>query len=173
MPWFGATTRTGTQVDEYTARNAADLAWLDRVFQAAREDQATAVVLGIQADLWDPAFSGPNDDPTQYDHFTDLVRALAGHVQAFGGPVLLLNGDSHEFADDQPLADPARPYLRTMSGVTASVPNLRRITTNGSTTPCHEWLKLAIDPFSAGVFSVERVRFHNQPGFDPTVCPST
>jgi len=32
-----------TQVDEYTARNAADLAWLDRVFQAAREDHAPEV----------------------------------------------------------------------------------------------------------------------------------
>jgi hypothetical protein len=54
--------------------------------------------------------------------------------------------------------------------VTQEVPNLRRITVNGSTTPCHEWLRLGIDPRAAGVFSVERVRFANQPGFDPAVC---
>jgi hypothetical protein len=73
--------------------------------------------------------------------------------------------------DDRPLAAPARPWLKSMYGITRDVPNLRRITVNGSTTPCHEWLKLSIDPQAPGVFSIQRVRFHVQPGFDPTVCP--
>jgi hypothetical protein len=51
------------------------------------------------------------------------------------------------------------------------VPNLRRITVNGSTTPCHEWLKLTIDPRTSSVFGYQREEFANQPGFDPTVCP--
>jgi hypothetical protein len=171
LPWLDATTPGQAQVEEYTRRNAADLSWLARVFEVARAHHAKAVVLAIQADLWDPAFSGPNDNPAQYDHFTDLVQALAGHVRAFGGPVLLLNGDSYEFTDDHPLADPARPWQKAMYGLTRDVPNLRRITVNGSTTPCHEWLRLSIDPRASGVFSAERVRFHNQPGFDPAVCP--
>ena len=172
LPWFGAPTQSPEQVAEYTARNAADLAWLAETFKSARQRHARAVVLAIQADLWDPAFSGPNDDPSQYDHFTDLIQALARHVRAFGGPVLLLNGDSHEFTDDHPLADPARPWQKSMYGITRDVPNLRRITVNGSTTPCHEWLKLSMDRHVADLFSVQRVRFHNQPGFDPAVCPS-
>jgi hypothetical protein len=171
LPWLDATTPGQAQVEEYTRRNAADLSWLARVFEVARAHHAKAVVLAIQADLWDPAFSGPNDNPAQYDHFTDLVQALAGHVRAFGGPVLLLNGDSYEFTDDHPLADPARPWQKAMYGLTRDVPNLRRITVNGSTTPCHEWLRLSIDPRASGIFSAERVRFHNQPGFDPAVCP--
>lgn len=173
LPWFGAPTQSPEQVAEYTARNAADLAWLARTFRDAEQRHASAVVLGIQADLWDPAFSGPNDDPTQYDHFTDFARALASHALAFGRPVLLLNGDSHEFTDDHPLADPARPYQKSMYGITGDVPNLRRITVNGSTTPCHEWLKLSIDPRVPGLFTIQRVRFHNQPGFDPAVCPTS
>jgi hypothetical protein len=173
LPWFGATPRSQAQVDEYTNRNAANLAWLDHVFATAVTQDAEAVVIGIQADMWDPAFSGTHDDPIQYDHFTDFVRELGAQTRAFGKPVLLLNGDSHKFVDDYPLAASAPAYQRTMYGVAQPVPNLHRITVNGSTTPCHEWLKLHVDPRAEGIFSVERVRFHNQPGFDPSVCPST
>ena len=58
-------------------------------------------------------------------------------------------------------------------GITDDVPNLRRITVNGSTTPCHEWLRFHFDPNASDPFSYERVRFHRQPGFDHTVCPET
>jgi hypothetical protein len=173
LPWFGAATRTQAQIDEYQHRNAADVAWLDHVFDTAKRRGARAVVLGIQADMWDPAFSGANDDPAQYDHFTDFVRALAAQSLAFSRPVLLLNGDSHSFVDDRPLAADAPAYRRAMYGVTKPVANLRRITVNGSTTPCHEWLRLRVDPGTRGVFSYKRAPFHNQPGFDPAVCPGT
>lgn len=43
---------------------------------------------------------------------------------------------------------------------------------NGSTTACHVWLKLTIDPRSAGVFDYDRVLYRNQPGLDPSTCPS-
>jgi Calcineurin-like phosphoesterase len=173
LPWFGAATQSAEQVAEYTGRNAADLAWLDHVFASAEEHGSAAVVLGIQADMWDPAFSDANANPSQFDHFTDFVQELANQTLAFGKPVLLLNGDSHKFVDDYPLSASAPAYQRTMYGLTQPVPNLHRITVNGSTTPCHEWLKLTIDPRSEAIFSVERVLFHNQPGFDPAVCPST
>jgi hypothetical protein len=58
-----------------------------------------------------------------------------------------------------------------MYGLAQPVPNLRRITVNGSTTPCHEWLKLTIDPRAADVFSYDRERYTNQRGFDPGICP--
>jgi hypothetical protein len=167
LPWFEQP-RTSSQIAEVENRTEADLVWLDRIFDRAREEKAAAVAIGIQADMWDPAIEG---DSTQYDHFTSLVRALARESQAFGGPVLLLNGDSHQFVDDHPLADPSRPQNRSIYGITENVPNLRRITVNGSTTPCHEWLKLTIDPRTSSVFGYQREEFANQPGFDPTVCP--
>jgi hypothetical protein len=174
LQWFNVLPRSADQVGEYTGRNAADLAWLDHIFVSAKEHGSEAVVLGIQADMWDAAFSGAKNDPTQYDHFTDFVQELASQTLAFGKPVLLFNGDSHKFVDDYPLSAGAPAYQRTMYGVAQPVPNLHRITVNGSTTPCHEWLKLTIDPRDAdGIFSYERVRFHNQPGFDPVACPST
>jgi hypothetical protein len=169
-PWFDVTPRTDAQVAEYTGRNAADIAWLDGIFADARHDKADAVVLAIQADMWDPAFSGVNANPASFDHFTAFVQELARQTLAWQKPVLLLNGDSHVFVDDQPLSSAAPAYQKTMYGLTQAVPNLRRLTINGSTTPCHEWLKLTIDPRVDGVFSYERVRYDNQPGFDPAVC---
>jgi hypothetical protein len=167
LPWFEQP-RTSSQVDEVTNRTKADLLWLDRIFDRARDDHAKAVVIGIQADMWDPVIEG---DPTQYDHFQPIVQALAREALRFHGPVLLMNGDSHQFVDDHPLADPSRPQNKAIYGITKDVPNLRRITVNGSTTPCHEWLKLTIDPRTAAVFSYVREQFSKQPGFDPTVCP--
>ncbi len=164
-PWFGVTPRSQAQVDEVTTRNAADLEWLDHVFDAAKRNHAAAVVLGIQADMWDPAFSGASADPASYDHYTDFVQELAKRAHSFHKPVLLLNGDSHRFTDDRPLANEEKGYQLTMYGLKKPVPNLRRITINGSTTPCHEWLKLTVDEESDAVFSAERVNFHNQPGF--------
>jgi hypothetical protein len=170
LPWFDRRPRSETQVAEYTNRTAADLAWLDRIFASAEEEDAEAVVLAVQADMWSPEFSGPNDHRTLYDHYTDLVNELAEQSIAFGKPVLLLNGDSHEFVDDYPLADPARPYQKTMYGIREDVPNLHRITVNGGTRPCHEWLRLTIDPRTATIFSIERVRFEHQRGFSPSLC---
>ncbi len=167
LPWFGQP-QTKSQIDEVAGRTAADVAWIDSIFSQAKDDQRRGIVIGIQADMWDPAIEG---DPAQYDHFTPIVQKLASDAREFPGPVLLLNGDSHQFVDDHPLADPSRPQNKSIYGIGQDVPNLRRITVNGSTTPCHEWLKLTIDPRASGVFSYERVLFDKQPGFDHTVCP--
>jgi hypothetical protein len=179
MDWFDPTPtsnpaddppRSQSQIDEVTQRTAADVSWLDGIFDAAEANEAKAVVIGIQADMWDPAIMS---DPTQYDHFQAIVQELAQQSLDFGKPVLLLNGDSHRFTDDYPLSASAPAQNRTNYGITAPVPNLHRITVNGSTTPCHEWLKLTIDPSSEGIFSYQRVLFSKQPGFDHTICPES
>ena len=88
----------------------------------------------MQADIWDPEYAG---DATQFDHFKPIAQALAEQALRFQRPVLLLNGDSHKFVDQRPLADPSRPQNKSMYGIGEDVPNLRRITVNGSDTPCH------------------------------------
>jgi len=166
-PWFDKP-RTSSQISEVKSRTSADLAWMNRIFDRARGEQAKAVVIGMQADMWDPEYGG---DATQFDHFTRIAKTLAEQALRFQKPVLLLNGDSHKFVDQRPLADPSRPENTSMYGIGEEVPNLRRITVNGSDTPCHGWVKLTIDPQSADVFSYERKRFANQPGFDHKICP--
>jgi hypothetical protein len=83
-----------------------------------------------------------------YDEF---VQALASHAVVFCRPVLVLNGDSHIYQADQPLADATS--ATGMIHHTQAVPNLTRITVQGSTNTPNEWLKLTIDPSSANVFT--------------------
>ena len=146
--------RRPAQADEYRTRNAADLAWLDGIFDRAQTTHARGVVIGIQADMWDPAITG---DPTQYSGFTDFVRELATRTVQFGRPVLLLNGDSHVYEADHPLADPSATNS-SIYGVTTPVPNLTRITVDGSSA-ANDYLRLHIDANSPDVFSWERVPY--------------
>jgi hypothetical protein len=157
LPWFGSAetdAQKQLQADEYSSRNAADLAWLDAEFDRATEDGAAAVVVALQADMWDPAITG---DATQYSGFTDFVRELARRSVAFAGPVLLLNGDSHVYETDRPLADPAATNNQ-IYGVGYAVPNLVRITVDGSNN-ANDYLRLHVEPGAPGVFSWERVPY--------------
>jgi hypothetical protein len=152
------------QADEYKQRNAADLKWLERIFQEARDEHAKGVVIGIQADMWDPAITG---DPVQNSGFTDFVRELARESVRFRRPVLLLNGDSHVYNSDQPLADPAA-LDSTIYGVNYAVPNLRRVTVDGSGSTIdgvvQDYLRLHIDAGTPQVFSWTRVPYSVVPG---------
>ena len=60
-------------------------------------------------------------------------------VRDFDGPVPLLQGDSHRFTLDTPIA---------------AAPNLTRVIVEGETVG--EWLRLEIDDDTPGVFTVAR-----------------
>jgi hypothetical protein len=155
VAWYTDDT-TGTKVDdparrdaERAERNAATLAWLDKLFAIAAEQSAAGVAILMQADMFD-AFSVANNVPL--DGFDNIVQRIATLAKAFGKPVLLLEGDSHVFVQDTPLAS-GNP----LHGVTLAVPNLTRIVVQGSTTtPRTEWLRLHVDPAAPAVFSWER-----------------
>jgi hypothetical protein len=157
LPWFGSAETDALkalQADEVATRTAADLRWLKEIFAEAREEHAKGVVLGIQADMWDPAITG---DPKQYSGFTGFVQELAKQSLRFGGPVLLLNGDSHIYGSDTPLANPAATN-NTIYGVASAVPNLTRVTIDGS-GDANDYLRLHIDAGTPGVFSWERQNY--------------
>jgi hypothetical protein len=68
------------------------------------------------------------------------------------------------FEVDHPLANPT-----SATGLihgTPAVPNLTRITVQGSTNKPREWLRLTIDPRSPQVFTWESVVY-----CDDTTCP--
>lgn len=155
-PWYGAPAVSDRQAQESSERTAADLRWLDAAFVRARSEEAQAIVLVAQADMWDLDGKAPSHI-AQYKPFVDRIAALA---QAFGKPVLLLNGDSHVYRSDNPLM-PGMPCVTEDAAGTGQaacandayanqpngykVPNFHRITVHGSTAPV-EWLKLSIDP---------------------------
>jgi len=149
-PWFGDRTdpasgaaqpetpaETALRAREYVPREAAALAWIDRIFDAAERRGAAGVVVGMQADMWD---GGPENQTA----FVPIKAVLADRAARFGKPVLLLEGDSHLLTVDTPAGMPA---------------NLTRVVVQGSTNIPHEWLRLTIDPGSPGVFSCENVTF--------------
>jgi len=172
LPWKGGSGSfldEGARLQEVTQRNAANLRWLTRAFQTAQAKKAVAVVIAIQADMWDLAALVPGGDGLNgYDEF---VQALANQAVAFGRPVLLLNGDSHLYEVDRPLDPTDRTGCTdttTITGCTGgvvlspihgtqAVPNLTRITVQGSTNVPNEWLKLTIDPSSPTVFTWQNV----------------
>ena len=145
LPWFGdratpeTPAETALRVEEYTAREAAALKWIDATFLAARLTRAPAVVIAMQADMWD--VSAPAGTLTAYE---PIKARIAARAAAFGKPVLLLEGDSHNFLVDTPAGMPA---------------NLTRVVVQGSTSVPHEWLRLRVDPGADRPFSCENVVF--------------
>jgi len=144
-PWFGdrgtpeTPAETALRVAEYTAREAAALKWIDATFLAAHLTRAPAVVIAMQADMWDKA--APASALTAFE---PIKARIAARAAAFRKPVLLLQGDSHNFLVDTPAGMPA---------------NLTRLVVQGSTSLPHEWLRLRVDPKAKGVFGCETVVF--------------
>jgi hypothetical protein len=159
QPWTGAFANPAAQAQDVAERTAAAMRWLEAAFAKAQQGHAKAIVIGLQADMWDPAAVAPGGDGL--NAYTPFVQRLADLSVAFGGPVLLLNGDSHVFGSDQPLAVPA-----SAAGVihnTQAVPNLTRVTVQGSTSAPAEWLKLTIDSSRKAPFSWSNVPYCKDP----------
>jgi hypothetical protein len=102
-PWYGASSASAEQTGEAAARTAADLRWLDAAFTQAALTHASAVVVAEQADMWD--LDGKT--AAHLTNYEPFVRALAEHTNAFGGPVLLLDGDYHVYRSDNPFSSTA------------------------------------------------------------------
>ncbi|CAN5374688.1 hypothetical protein BH11PSE11_BH11PSE11_32150 [soil metagenome] len=154
--WYGAPTMSQSQSQEVATRSAAALRWIDAAFKRATDNGDIAVLIMLQADMWD-ADGKPASHIVQYKQFIDRI---ASNTKTFGKPVLLLNGDSHIYRSDNPLkqgsscaiettpgtqtiACPTDAYVNQPNGY--DVPNFHRIVVHGSTAPL-EWLKLTIDP---------------------------
>jgi hypothetical protein len=127
---------TGQRAREYTRREAANLDWLDTIFDVAERTRAPGLVIGMQADMWDPT--------AEQSAFEAVKAVIAERSEEFGKPVLLMQGDSHLLKVDRPARMPD---------------NLTRIVVQGSTNVPHEWTKLTVDPADPGVFSCEQVEF--------------
>ena len=157
LPWFGENETPAlraVRVEEKRVRSAAAVAWLGRIFEEADRRDNQAVVIGIQADMFDPEIRLKR---ALHEAFEPFVRALAAHARAFDGPVLLLNGDSHVYEADRPLADPAA-INNKIYGIDEPVANLQRITVNGSSNAT-DYLRLHVDRKDPKAFAFERVAF--------------
>ncbi len=155
LPWGNGFENPEAQDQERVERTEAAERWLKTAFILAKAHHAKALVVATQADFWDPEATAAGGDGV--DKYTSFVEKLAGLSLWFGRPVLLLNGDSHVFVADRPLADPTSTTGRIHN--TPAVPNLSRITVRGATEKPAVWLRLTIDTRTPQVFSWTNVPY--------------
>ncbi|WP_427172562.1 hypothetical protein [Arthrobacter sp. 92] len=156
LPWtgLGNTAPTAEQEAEVRRRTAADIKELKDTFGKARENGDRAVVVMTQADMFDPTVTSPSQ--ADFGAFKPLVQTLIEESNSFGGPVYLINGDSHVYNQDHPLA--AGSSWLGFYGQGAPAANLTRVTVDGSSN-AKDWLKVTSNPGIRDVLSFERVPF--------------
>ena len=129
--------RTAEDDAETRRRLESALAWLRGTFAQAISQSANAVVVAFHAD---PGFGWSSANP-----FRPLLDAFAEEATAFGKPVLLIHGDSHEFITDTPLRAPS-------SGQT--ITNVTRLEVPGS--PDVGWVRVVVAKGPTPSFSFEQ-----------------
>ncbi len=133
-PFAGRTTADDVEADR---RIDAALAWMDDAFVLADSLSLTGVVLAMHGS---PGLQYHPKPRIGYEMFLDRLET---RVKAFGGPVLLIHGDGHNYRVDHPLRD------RTSYEPLA---NFTRLETWGS--PTIGWVRVVVDTV-AGEFSFE------------------
>ncbi|WP_144671572.1 metallophosphoesterase [Arthrobacter sp. U41] len=132
QPWtgLGETTATPEQVAEVEHRTDAVLAQIRDTFADAERRNDRAVVLMTQADMFDPSLlAAATANPDTMSGFREIVQAIIDETNSFDAPVYLINGDSHVFAENQPLAE-GSPWLDIYGQPAAD--DLERVTVDGS-----------------------------------------
>jgi len=111
---------------EARCRDAANAQWLDRAAALAAGAGMRALVIAIQANVWD------SKKPV-YDGLRRQVESLYGRL---GKPILFIHGDTHLYRVDYPFAVP-----------------IRRLETYGS--PFVGWVRVTVDPSKPELFTFE------------------
>jgi hypothetical protein len=138
--------RTPEAAAEYFARDAANSAWIEDTYAKATAADAAGAVFAFQADLL-------LDTPERFDRanygFWNTIQALSEGATAFGKPVLLIQGDTHELVIDQP--------LKATDGKTR-LENVTRLQVMGAGEV--QAVRVLVDPTDPAVF-----------GFMPLIVP--
>jgi hypothetical protein len=83
-------------IDEFTKRNSANIEWLLSSTKNTNINQFEAIVLAMQADTF---ISGHDSG------YKSFISALITSAKNFKKPILVIQGDTHEFRVDQPFYD--------------------------------------------------------------------
>ncbi len=134
--------RTPAMDAEHRARMAAVFAWLDDSERLAMERKLSGMLIFTQGD---PDFEGTMRRKGS-NGFADFRNALRDLALKFGKPVLFVNGDTHLYKLDQPLADPATGE---------PIRNFTRVVVFGS--PQTRWIRAGIAPSSPQLFQLSPV----------------
>lgn len=119
-------------------RSAAAIAWIVESFDIAIAEGALAIVIALHAEMLPDS---PLDDPERAP-FDAILLALEEQSERYGGPVLLIHGDDHEYRVDHPLE--RRTTGRTLE-------NFTRMEVPGS--PEVGWVHVTVRPGADPPFS--------------------
>jgi hypothetical protein len=87
---------------EYTARNAANVAWLNAAFDAAESDsKVKGVFVAIQANPFERFLE--TGQTYTISGYSDFVTTLRNRTVQFNKPVVLAHGDTHYYRLDRPM----------------------------------------------------------------------
>jgi hypothetical protein len=154
--------------EEQKARTAANVAWMQRAFTAARASGAKGLVLMTQANpgfenRWTRRYAAyyvrgvrgaeapakPEESP--YDGF---LEPLIAEMQTFDKPVLFIHGDTHIYRTGFPLVNPKTQRF---------FDNFLRLETYG--WPESGWVRVTVDPADPHLFTI-------RPEFDRENSPN-
>jgi hypothetical protein len=127
---------------EFYGRDAANIAWLDEVFDNATAKNHAGVVIFVHADMYNP-----DKDSKEANAFADFKDKLQARVVAFKKPVLLVNGDSHVFIVDKPMYE--------LGKLKKGIDNFTRLQVFGENN-MHA-VRVFIDPTAPGLFRIEQL----------------
>ena len=131
--------RTPAMDDEHRSRMAAVFAWMEDSLRLAERRNLAGMLIFTQGD---PRFDAKTRR-RESDGFVEFRNALRALALRFGKPVLFVNGDTHFYKLDQPIADPATDE---------PVRNFTRVVVFGS--PQTRWIRAGTDPASSQLFRV-------------------
>lgn len=95
--------RSAQAAAEFFERDQANIAWIKAAFDWAQAQQARALVLAFQADVFETR-SAYEDFPGWSGFKRSIEDTLLPLAAQWGKPVLVIHGDSHQFRVDQPFA---------------------------------------------------------------------
>lgn len=123
-------------VNEFFARDAANVKWLEASFAAAADSKA--LVLAIQADMFEFDWNSQGDETwARHSGFQTFGAKLIELSAAYTKPVLLVYGDSHVYRESRPFPN--------------SAPNVLALEVPGEAA-MHA-VEITADPATTGVFS--------------------
>lgn len=136
---------------EAVARNRANVDWLKSTFAEAKAKDAKAVVIALQASLFVDGeggeFSGKELRGGSEGPFYFIALAIRDLSERFGKPVLVVNGDFHDFVVD-------RPFMVSQGEVKPPrYANITRLQVYGA--PELKAVKVGVDTDTPWVFSFE------------------
>lgn len=139
-----ATTPRADRIAEVNAREAAALAWIDRIFDEAVRTDAAGVLLAMQAN---PAFELAATS-AERKGFNAIIAKITERAIAFAKPVVIAHGDSHYFRADKPVS------AATASNGVQMLENVTRIENFGAQYV--HWVEVTVNAKDENVFGFKQ-----------------